>query len=71
MQYKIREHFRGVPDEFMTSDVAVKAKVILICFNIIIFVYLYVSYNVFNGKYDKLNRNRFFLFFFQNMMFAG
>ena len=27
MQHKIKEHFRGVPDEFMTSEIALKAKV--------------------------------------------
>jgi len=27
MQHKIKEHFRGVPDEFMTNEFALKAKV--------------------------------------------
>ena len=27
MQYKIKEQFRGVPDEFMTHEFALKAKV--------------------------------------------
>lgn len=27
MQHKIKEHFRGVPDEFMTHEFAIKAKV--------------------------------------------
>ncbi len=27
MQYKIKEQFRGTPDEFMTSELALKAKV--------------------------------------------
>ncbi len=27
MQHKIKEHFRGIPDEFMTSDLALTAKV--------------------------------------------
>ena len=27
MQHKIKEQFRGVPDEFMTSDLSLKAKV--------------------------------------------
>jgi hypothetical protein len=27
MQYKIKEHFRGMPDEFMTNESALKAKV--------------------------------------------
>ena len=27
MQHKIKEQFRGIPDEFMTSNMASKAKV--------------------------------------------
>ena len=27
MQHKIKDHFRGVPDEFMTNENALKAKV--------------------------------------------
>jgi len=37
MQHKIREAFRGIPDEFMTSNLASQAKVI---FN---FLFLHVN----------------------------
>lgn len=43
MQHKIKEHFRGLPDEFMTSPRAPNAKVIL--------KYFYKVFTLVNGSF--------------------